>query len=46
MRAVGTIRPSQTQEITAEGIDDQAALDALRAQVPEGFDLIAVRVVK
>jgi hypothetical protein len=43
MKIIGTIRPSTTREIEAEGADYPAAKAALQAMVPEGYVLIATR---
>lgn len=43
MKVVGIIRPSEVQEIEAEGEDYPAARDALLAQLPEGYTLLHVR---
>lgn len=43
MKVVGTIRPSEVQEIEAEGEDYVSAREALLKTVPEGYTLLHVR---
>lgn len=38
----GTIRPTQTEKISAEGESYEEAKAALEAQVPEGWQLLQV----
>lgn len=40
----GTIRPVETQEVSAEGDSYEEARQALQAQVPEGWELLQVLV--
>lgn len=40
----GTIRPVETQELSAEGDSYDEARQALQAQVPEGWELLQVLV--
>jgi hypothetical protein len=44
MQIIGLIRPTTVTEITADGADYPAAKAALEAQIPDGFELIGVRV--
>lgn len=44
MRVIGTIRPSTTERLTAEADTYEQARDELMAKIPEGYDLIALRV--
>ena len=43
MKVIGTIRPTTTEEIEAEGQDYVQAREALLKTVPEGFTLLHVR---
>lgn len=42
MKIVGRIRPTETREIRAEAETYEEALEALKAQVPEGWTLLQV----
>ncbi|WP_426624466.1 hypothetical protein ACPPVW_18235 [Leifsonia sp. McL0607] len=44
--ATARIRPSEMQELEAEGIDYVATRDALRAQVPNGWRLLHILTVE
>jgi hypothetical protein len=46
MKVIATIRPTETREIEATGEDYQAARDAVAAQVPPGWQVIAHRTVE
>lgn len=39
----GTIRPTETREIAVEVPDGADATEALKAEVPEGWQLISMR---
>lgn len=43
MRVIGTIRPSTTERITVEADSYEEARELLNEQVPDGYDLIAIR---
>ncbi|WP_426624496.1 hypothetical protein ACPPVW_18395 [Leifsonia sp. McL0607] len=44
--ATARIRPSETQELEAEGTDYVTARDALRSRVPEGWRLLHILTVE
>ncbi|MEV8135246.1 hypothetical protein [Microbacterium aurantiacum] len=44
MRVTGTIRSTATDRITVEADSYEQAREQLHAQVPEGHELIAIRV--
>ncbi|WP_426624446.1 hypothetical protein ACPPVW_18135 [Leifsonia sp. McL0607] len=44
--ATARIRPSEIQELEAEGIGYMAARDALRSRVPEGWRLLHILTVE
>lgn len=43
MKVIGIIRPTETREIEAEAVDFTAARAKLEAEIPEGYQLIALR---
>jgi hypothetical protein len=43
MRVIGTIRSTATDRIVVEADDYEQAREKLTAQIPEGYDLIAIR---
>lgn len=44
MKVIVTIRQAETRRIEGEGPDYEAARDAARAKVPEGWDILAYRI--
>jgi len=44
MRVIGTIRSTTTERLTVEADTYEQAREQLYAQVPEGHELIALRV--
>jgi hypothetical protein len=44
MKVIVTIRQTETRRLEGEGADYTAARDAARAQVPEGWEILAYRV--
>ncbi|NUP74309.1 MAG: hypothetical protein HOQ07_06635 [Sinomonas sp.] len=43
MNVIGTIRPTETRELEVEADSYQDAFELLRAQVPEGWQLLQVK---
>lgn len=46
VKLIGVFRRAESQQITVEADEGSEALKMLRAQVPEGFQLLAVRSEK
>lgn len=45
MKVVGTIRPTETREIEVDAPSYQEAFELIKAQVPEGWQLLQVKQV-
>jgi hypothetical protein len=45
-KMIAMICPTEVRELTAEGESYEAARDAVREQVPEGWQVISYRTVK
>ncbi|MGB3414039.1 MAG: hypothetical protein WBA28_04925 [Microbacteriaceae bacterium] len=46
MRIIGTIRPTETKEIEVEAETYTEAYELLKAQIPEGYQLLSTRQVQ
>jgi hypothetical protein len=45
VKVVGTIRPTQIREIEVDATSYQEAFELIKAQVPEGWQLLQVKQV-